>query len=315
MKSIPAALQAHYDAGGTSVAHALVIQRTDGQLFGFTSHDLPFVLDVAPWGYDNAALAFDCKQGLTASTLECTAGLAVDNMELTTLDDGSLFERDEVLAGVWRNAAWRIFRYRWDVAVPTIANDVETLARGTVGEITLGATTIKVELRGLKQALQQPVGEVSTKTCRNRLGDGRCKVDLEPWTHAAVVTAVTDKRTFVLELLPVTPDPDPDADPEDPPPEPVQPDPLPDDYLGEGVVTWTNGANANLSQKVRTYTAAGLVTLVLPMVMPIAVGDQITVVAGCRKRLLEDCRDKFANVLNFRGEPHRPTTDALTRPV
>lgn len=292
MKSIPAALQAHYDAGGTSVAHALVIQRTDGQLFGFTSHDLPFVLDVTPWGYDNAALAFDCKQGLTASTLECTAGLAVDNMELTTLDDGSLFERDEVLAGVWRNAAWRIFRYRWDVAVPTIANDVETLARGTVGEITLGATTIKVELRGLKQALQQPVGEVSTKTCRNRLGDDRCKVDLEPWTHAAVVTAVTDKRTFTAAGLAQEAD-----------------------YFGEGIVTFTSGANAGLSAKVRSHAAGGQLGLSLPLVMAVAVGDTFSIVAGCRKRLLEDCRDKFANVLNFRGEPHRPTTDALTRPV
>jgi len=35
-------------------------------------------------------------------------------------------------------------------------------------------------------------------------------------------------------------------------------------------------------------------------------------VAGCRKRLDEDCRLKFDNVLNFQGEPHRPTVDAIT---
>jgi hypothetical protein len=33
------------------------------------------------------------------------SGFAVDNLELTTLDDGSLFQRDEVVAGVWRNAS------------------------------------------------------------------------------------------------------------------------------------------------------------------------------------------------------------------
>ncbi|WP_039050438.1 baseplate hub protein, partial [Comamonas thiooxydans] len=134
MKQIPAALQAHYDSGGTSVAHAIVIQRKDGQLYGFTSHDLPFVLDVTPWGYGSAALVFDAKQGLTASNLVSTSGFAVDNLELTTLDDGSLFQRDEVVAGVWRNASFRIFRYRWDVAVPTIASDVEVLTRGWFGE-------------------------------------------------------------------------------------------------------------------------------------------------------------------------------------
>ncbi|GGH62117.1 phage protein [Comamonas phosphati] len=290
MKTIPAALQAHYDSGGTSVSHALVIQRTDGQLFGFTSNDRPFVLDVTPWGYASSALTFDAKQGLTASNLVSTSGFAVDNMELTTLDDGSLFQRDEVLAGVWRNAQWRIFRYRWDVPAPTIANDVETLHRGTVGEITLGAATIKVELRGLKQLLQQSVGEVSTKTCRNRLGDGRCRVDLAPWTHAGAITAVADKRTFTAAGLAQAAD-----------------------YFGEGVITFTSGANKGLSQKVRTHAAGGVITLVLPMVMTVAVGDQFTAVAGCRKRLMEDCKAKFGNVPNFRGEPHRPTTDDLTR--
>ena len=90
---------------------------------------------------------------------------------------------------------------------------------------------------------------------------------------------------------------------------------MPDDYLGEGMVTWTSGANKGLSQKVRTHTAAGVVTLVMPMVLPIAVGDQLAVVAGCRKRLMEDCKAKFGNVLNFQAEYHRPSPDTLTKPV
>lgn len=292
MKTIPAALQVHYDSGGTSVAHAIVIERTDGQLYGFTSHDLSFVLDVTPWGLGNAALLFDARQGFTASNIVSTAGLSVDNLELTTLDDGTLFQRDEVLAGVWRNAKFRIFRYRWDVAAPTVANDVETLTRGWFGEVTLNAATIKVELRGLKQLLQQSVGEVSTKTCRNRLGDARCRVDLSPWTHAGVITNVTDKRTFAASGMAQGAD-----------------------YFGEGLVTFTSGANAGLSQKVRTHAAGGVITLVLPMIMPVVVGDKFTALAGCRKRLLEDCRDKFGNVLNLRGEPHRPNTDDLTKSV
>ncbi|MEF3395733.1 DUF2163 domain-containing protein, partial [Campylobacter jejuni] len=75
--------------------------------------------------------------GLDVSSIVTTAGFAVDNLELTTLDDGTLFDRDDVMAGRWRNAAFRVFRYRWDVAT-TIANDVETMMRGTFGEITLG---------------------------------------------------------------------------------------------------------------------------------------------------------------------------------
>jgi uncharacterized phage protein (TIGR02218 family) len=43
-----------------------------------------------------------------------------------------------------------------------------------------------------------------------------------------------------------------------------------------------------------------------------AVGDAGTVVAGCRKTLAV-CGSKFANVANFRGFPHVPGSDAVTR--
>lgn len=318
MKIIPAALQAHYNSGSLCVASALLIRRQDGKVFAFTSHDLPLVMDVSPWGVDEAEQVFDCTQGLDVSGIVSTAGFNVDNLEITTLDDGSLFVREEVLAGMWQNAEFWLFRYRWDVLLPTIANDVEVLMRGWLGEITLGTSTLTVELRGLKQKLQQSVGMVSQKTCRSRLGAvglGQCNRDLADLTHAVEVVAVTDKRTFVIAQLPVQPPPDPDAQPGDPLPPLVQPPAFAYDYLGEGMVTWVSGANKGLSQKVRTHTAAGVVTLVLPMVLPIAVGDQLTAVAGCRKRLMEDCKAKFGNVLNFQGEPHRPSPDELTKPV
>lgn len=318
MKIIPAALQAHYDSGSLCVASALLIRRQDGKVFAFTSHDLPLVMDVSPWGVDEAEQVFDCKQGLIASEVVSSSGFNVDNLEITTLDDGSLFVREEVLAGMWQNAEFWLFSYRWDVLLPTIANDVEVLMRGWLGEITLGTSTLTVELRGLKQKLQQSVGIVSQKTCRSRLGAvglGQCNRDLADHTHAVVVSAVTDKRSFVIAQLPVQPPPDPDALPGDPLPEPVQPPPFPDDYLGEGLLTWLTGANAGLTQKVRTHTAAGTVTLVLPMVLPVAVGDTLTAVAGCRKRLTEDCQAKFGNAINFQGEPHRPSPDTLTKPV
>ena len=287
MKTIPAALQAHYDSGETSLAHGIVIERSDGQVFAFTSHDQSFTMDCTAWSLP-AALTFDAGQGFDASEIVSTAGFAVDNMELTTLDDGTLFDRDDVLAGAWRNAAFRIFRYRWDVSPVTIANDVETLMRGWLGEIELRENTVRVELRGLMQKLQQPVGEVSTKTCRNRLGDARCRVDLTLWTHEFTVTAVTDRRTFTASAATQT-----------------------DDYFGDGVLTWTGGNNqVSAPAKIRAF-AAGVFTLQLPTVRNIQVGDTFTAVAGCRKRLMEDCKGKFANVLNFRGEPHRPTLDSL----
>jgi uncharacterized phage protein (TIGR02218 family) len=45
---------------------------------------------------------------------------------------------------------------------------------------------------------------------------------------------------------------------------------------------------------------------------PIAVGDTFTVTAGCDKRFAT-CRDRFDNVLNFRGYPHIPGNEYVTR--
>jgi uncharacterized phage protein (TIGR02218 family) len=290
MKTIPAALQAHYDTGNTCLAYAIVIQREDGALYGFTSHDQSFSMDVSPWGYGSSELVFNAEQGFSASDIVSTAGFEVDNLELTTLDDGTLFDRDEVLAGAWTNAQFRIFRYRWDVSPIEIADDVETLIRGWFGEVTLNQNTFRIELRGLAQKLQQTVGIVSTKTCRARLGDSACTKDLTSFTHTLTVTGVTDKRTFTASGA--TQDPD---------------------YFGEGIVTWLTGDNAaGRAHKVRAFES-GVFTLSLPTVLPVQVGDTFTAVAGCRKRLMEDCKTKFNNVLNFQGEPHRPTVDTLTK--
>lgn len=292
MKTIPAALQAHYDTGTTCLAYGLVIQRNDGALYCFTSHDQPLTLDLTPWGIDNSAAVFTHAQGLSASQFVTTAGFEVDNLEITALNDGELFNPDEVQAGLWKYAKWRCFRYRWDVAPVTIANDVETLARGWFGEITMNTLTVKVELRGLAQLLQQPVGIVGQRDCRARLGDALCRVNLATYTHSLTVTSVTSKQVFTATGATQA-----------------------EDYFGEGLVTWLTGNNAGLEMKVKAFAVGGQFTLMLPSWLAIQVGDTFTAVAGCRKRAMEDCKTKFNNILNFQGEPHRPTVDQITAPA
>lgn len=279
------------------MASAILIQRQDGQLFGFTSSSKSFVMDLTPWDsatWDLAGLTafeFDSRQGFAASSIVVGGGFEVGNLELTTLDDGTLFTRDDIVSKRWDNARFKIFRYRWDVSVPTISNDVEVLNVGTFGRLKLNDETIVIELRDLRQLLQQPLGDVSKKTCGNRLGDARCRKDLTGFTHVFSVTSVTSKQVFTAS-----------ASTQD------------DDYFGEGLVTWNDGANAGVSQKVSAF-AEGVFTLVASMALDIEVGDEFTAVAGCRLRLMEDCKTKIDNVLNFYGDPHRKTPDELLKPV
>ena len=143
-------------------------------------------------------------------------------------------------------------------------------------------------LRGLQHYLQQPVGSVSTKTCRTRLGSALCGVTLASFTVTGTLTGVTSQQAFTDTARAEA-----------------------DDYFAEGVLTWTGGSNAGLSYRVRAY-ASDTFTLAVPPVLPVQVGDTYSVRAGCRKRLDEDCITKFDNALNFQGEPHRPTVDDIT---
>lgn len=84
-------------------------------------------------------------------------------------------------------------------------------------------------------------------------------------------------------------------------------------YFAYGLVKWLTGNNANASMEVRSF-GAGNVTLVMPMPRPIQVGDTYTIVAGCDKQF-GTCRDRWNNIVHFRGEPYVPGPDTILRPL
>ena len=62
--------------------------------------------------------------------------------------------------------------------------------------------------------------------------------------------------------------------------------------------------------EVKDFSAGGVFVLQQAMPNAIAIGDAYSVHAGCDK-LLATCRDKFSNVINFRGFPHVPGLDRM----
>lgn len=56
----------------------------------------------------------------------------------------------------------------------------------------------------------------------------------------------------------------------------------PDGYFAQGVVKCLTGANAGLSQTVKSY-AGGVITLVVPWLLPVYSGDTFAVIKGCDK--------------------------------
>jgi uncharacterized phage protein (TIGR02218 family) len=274
-KVVPAGLLSNYQSDSPTVAWAIKITRTDDEVYGWTSADRDATID---------AVIYESAPGLSVASFASSAGLAVDNSELTVLADDTIITRADILAGRWNNAAYLLFKYDWT----DVSAGEEVISAGSLGELHPRSGAYVAELRALQQYLQQPVGAASTKTCRARLGDAMCMVDLGGLTETGTITGVTSKQVFTDSSRAEA-----------------------DDYFGEGILTWTAGLNTGLSQKVKTY-ASDTFTLSLPMIFDVQIGDTYSVIAGCRKRLDEDCAAKFSNELNFQGEPHRPTVDELT---
>lgn len=285
MKTIPIALAAHYATGGTRMAWALKVTRRDAQVFGFTSA----ARDAEISGVDYLA-----SPGLAISEIVQAAALSVDNLKLTTLHDGTVFTSDDIHAGVWNDSTFLIFKYRWD----SIADGIDECIEGVFGQPQIRRSLVEIELRDLKQYLQQSVGAPSTKTCRNRLGinDGItswCNVYMGPLTITGTVTSTDDARSFVDS-----------ARTEE------------DDFFGRGRGLWLTGANAGLRFVCKTHdltSNGGEFTLDEPMFKGITIGDQYRLEAGCRLRRDEDCFTKFDNVIDFNGEPDRPLLNELIK--
>ena len=278
MRSVPAGLLAVYNGTDTAtLAWGLKITRTDAAVYGWTSAQRSDTI---------SGVEYLAEPGLDVASIASSAGFGVENTEMTILADDVLITTADILAGRWDNASFELFVY--DYTDTTLGRDVRMA--GLLGAVRPKRGAYVVELRGLQQYLQQPVGAVSTKTCRARLGDALCTKDLTAFTVTGTITSVTSGQVFADSARAEA-----------------------DDYFAEGIITWTGGNNAGLSQKVKTWAqTGGVFTLSVPMIAPVQVGDTYSVVAGCRKRLAEDCVAKFANALNFQGEPHRPTIDSLT---
>jgi uncharacterized phage protein (TIGR02218 family) len=252
--------------------------RRDGQIFGFTESDHEFDVDGVTY-----------TPGFDLSELALSAGLAVDNMQVTFVPEapGDALIGVDLLAGLWSGATFTIFECNH--LAPT--DGVNVLRRGTTGEATLTATGYVLELRSLKQTLQQQLGEVTSKTCKYIFGStakpqGLCTIDIATRTFTYTVTAVASRREFTCSAAVEA-----------------------DDFYKEGIARSTDALNDGYEQKIKAFSG-GVVTLALPMPFEVQVGDTFDLVEGCQKRR-EDCVAK-SNILNFGGEPDVPGPDALT---
>ena len=270
MRGVSVEMQARLDTGATTMCRVWLVVRRDGVRFGFTDHDRDLSID---------GDIFKAGSGLDASVLEASTGLSVDNGQAVgALSDAGLTEAD-ILAGRYDGA--EVWQWLVDWSSPELK---VLLFRGLLGEIRRDTGAFEVELRGITEVLNQPLGRMYLRQCDRVFGDAKCGIDADDPTFAADVTvlATSGKRGFSFEGL----------------------SGFQDGWFTNGVIRWASGA-------VSLVKADAGGTLEVWEEVEIAVGDTARVVAGCDKQA-ETCRVKFGNFLNYRGFPHIPGEDWVT---
>ena len=85
-----------------------------------------------------------------------------------------------------------------------------------------------------------------------------------------------------------------------------------DDWFNGGVVVFDSGPNATRAYEIRDWDqSTGEVNLYLAVPFATQPGNSLHIYPGCDKRI-DICNTRFANAINFRGEPHVPGSDSLT---
>lgn len=184
MKSVSAALKAHLAQETTTLCTLWKITRTDGAVYGFTDADHDIVY---------GGVTYHAATGHTPSTIQTTAALNVDNLEVISILDAASITEADMMRGLWDNAAVEIVMVNYaDLTMGAL-----NLRKGCIGQIKTGRTQFTAELRGMTQGLQQAIGRAAFPTCDADLGDARCTMALGPRTVTGSVTGLLSAMAFI----------------------------------------------------------------------------------------------------------------------
>jgi len=277
MRNIPFEFQSSLNSGATTHCNCWLITRADGVKLGFTDHDvdISFNSDV-----------FKADSALSASSSDVSAGLSIDNQQASgALTSDAITDKD-IDAGKYDSADVKLYRVDWKNP-----NNRVLMFNGEIGEIIRNNLTFKAELRGMAHKLNQPRGRAYLYTCDAALGDNRCQVNTDNPANSlqnTILETYSDREYAINGLSAYE-----------------------NDWFTRGTIEWIDGDNADQKIRIKSHRIENNVAVIETWTKPIfspSIGDTVKLIAGCDKNL-NTCRDKFNNLLNFRGFPHFPGDD------
>jgi len=249
------------------------VQRRDGVTLGFTSHDRDLWLD---------GVLHRAAPGMLPSAVRRTADLGADSVDVQGALTHDAISSADLAAGLFDGAELQLGIADWETGERAV------LYRGEIGAIGEEAVGFSAELLSAKSRLEiDPVPRTSP-TCRAQFCGPGCTLSAAPFTHELRVAALD----FAANAVSFAGGP-------------------PAEQFRDGSLRWIEGPQAGLSNMVVNVEGGALV-LEQALDPLLQAGTLARLREGC-DHTIATCAARFANSINFQGEPFLPGNDLLTR--
>lgn len=292
MKDLSAGLLAHLAQEVTTLAEGWKVLRSDGAIFGFSTHDRDIEID---------GVVYRASEGLRPTSAHTTNTLSTDTLDVTAFLD--VTTELEMAAGIWDDAKVINFEVNWDDLPTVIENNPDVLVKrkGALGRITRQEGLFTAEIRGEADNFQTRIGRQYSPVCPWRhaiwaneagtfISSVECQANLAGlgFIVGGSITSVGTDATLMFSDSAST---------------------QVDGFYNDGYIHMLTGANAGLTQKVRVW-ASDAFTLYIPFPYPVAIGSTYRAVRG-DPNTYESCKDVYLNIVNFGGTPFIQGADNL----
>jgi uncharacterized phage protein (TIGR02218 family) len=259
----------------TSAAYGWRLERRDGVTLAFTSHDRDIEID---------GVRHLSSPGMLPSSILESLGVETDGLEVKGNLDSTAIRVEDLEAGRWSRARLTIYLFDW--SAPSTGKRM--LATGELGEISYSSYGFEAELRGLTALLDRPVVPQTSPGCRAAFCDMACGLNQRRFAYEHLIQQAIAEQIVFASPLPGT-----------------------INAFAFGRLRWLDGANCGLVSDIASSAANHVILVRTPPFIPVA-GARVELIEGCDKTIAT-CSARFANAINFRGEPYLPGNDLLTR--
>lgn len=274
MKNISENLKEHLSKEVTTLAKFILITCKGESVIALTSFDKEFEYDGNIY-----------KPYLSAGILKDETNFSINTKEnILSVFDSDLITEEQLINGKLDSADIEIFLLNYE----SPEDEKLILKKGFISKIIHDDNKFIIEISGYSSLLKNKITQNFSPNCRAKLGDSKCKINIEDFTFAGSVTAVISRSIFKDTSRNEA-----------------------KSYFDKGIIKFTSGANNGIIKEVLEYGDDEIKTLT-PFPNDIETGDTYEIIAGCDKNL-STCIAKFNNAVNFRGEPHIPGTDRIIK--